>query len=154
MYADGRGGLRQDNVKANELWLKAGELGGSIGCAGAAYYNLGNAYLNGRGVERDLNRAKYYWELSAMNGNLNARHNLGVNEWNAGSYRRAMKHFMIAAKAGSENSLVNVTQVFMNEGIITKDEYANTLRTYQKRQDEMKSEERDKAKLILRRMCE
>ena len=30
-------------------------------------------------------------------------------------------------------------------GTVTKDEYANTLRAYQNMQDEMKSEDRDKA---------
>ena len=30
-------------------------------------------------------------------------------------------------------------------GIVTKEEYANTLRAYQKIQDEMKSDQRDKA---------
>ena len=33
------------------------------------------------------------------------------------------------------------------DGIITKDEYANTLRAHQKIQDEMKSDMRDKALL-------
>ena len=31
------------------------------------------------------------------------------------------------------------------KGYVTKDEYANTLRAYQKIQDEMKSDQRDKA---------
>ena len=35
-------------------------------------------------------------------------------------------------------------------GFVTKDEYANTLRAYQKRQDEMNSVERDKAALLRR----
>ena len=33
------------------------------------------------------------------------------------------------------------------EGMITKDEYENTLRLYQARQDEMKSDARDKARV-------
>ena len=42
-YGQGILGLPQDEAKANELYLKAGELG----CA-EAYYNLGNSYNNGR----------------------------------------------------------------------------------------------------------
>ena len=40
--------------------------------------------------------------------------------------------------------------VDMNEdGLVAKDEFANTLRAFQKIQDEMKSEERDKAAVYL-----
>ena len=53
--------MSQDHQKANELWLKAGELG----CA-EGYYNLGVYYRDGNGVEVDLKKAKYYFELAAM----------------------------------------------------------------------------------------
>ena len=66
-------------------------------------------------------------------------------EGNVGNNHRAKKHFIIAAKAGFKDSLDQVKIGFM-KGIITKDEYANTLRVYQQRHDEMKSDDRDKAK--------
>ena len=91
-----------------------------------------------------MKKAKQYWELAAMNGNVEARHNLGCMELEVGNYHRAFKHLLIAAKAGYKVSLDNVKQGFMR-GIVTKDEYANTLRQYQKSQDETKSEARDKA---------
>ena len=37
------------------------------------------------------------------------------------------------------------------KGFITKDEYANTLRAYQQRHDEMKSDDRDKAEAVYQR---
>jgi len=92
----------------------------------------------------DEKKAKYYYELAAMMGDVNARHNLGALEFEADDHHRAFKHFNIAARAGYELSLHNVKQLFM-KGIVTKDEFANTLRAYQKSQDEMKSEERDQA---------
>lgn len=67
-YATGNRGLPQDWNEANELCLKAGELG----CADG-YYNLGNSYGQGRGVEVDKKKAKHYWELSAMMGSVHAR---------------------------------------------------------------------------------
>ena len=73
----------------------------------------------------DKKKAKYYWELAAINGDLNARHNLGCMEGNAGSHHRAMKHFTLAARAGFKDSLDNVKKGFMR-GLVTKDEYANT----------------------------
>jgi TPR repeat protein len=139
LYDDGTYGLPQDGAKANELWLKAGELG----CA-EAYYNFGINYRTGNGVEIDERKAKHYYELAAMNGSVQARNNLGCMEGQAGNHHRAMKHFIISAKAGLTKSLDCVKHGFMN-GHVTKDQYANTLREYQHSQNEMKSEARDKA---------
>ena len=139
-YDRGIYGMPQDRAKANELLLKAGELG----CA-EAYFNLGKSYENGMGVEVDKKKAKHCNELAAMNGDVYARHNLGCVEVAAGKYNRASKHFILSAKAGLKNSLDEVKQGYMI-GYVTKDEYANTLRAYQKIQDEIKSKERDKAR--------
>ena len=92
----------------------------------------------------DKKRAKYFYELAAMAGNVYARHHLGCTQVKAGKYDRAFKHFIIAAKAGYKKSLEAVKEGFM-KGVVTKDEYANTLRACQDRHDEMKSDARDKA---------
>jgi len=140
-YHEGRLGMQRDRQKANELLLKAGELGHA-----QAYHNLGISYSNGFGVELDMNKAKYYWELAAMMGDTSARHNLGSLEGQAGNHRRAFRHYMISAKGGYDDSLGMVKKGFMN-GNVTKDEYASTLRAYHERQKEMKSDERDKASI-------
>ena len=131
--------LPQDHQKANELYLKGAELG----CA-ASYFNLGLAYRYGWGVERDDKKVKHYTELAAMGGYIHARHNLGCEEWNTGNYFRAVKHFIMAARAGEKVSLDMVKKGFM-KGFVSKDEYANTLRAYHERQKEMKSDQRDQA---------
>ena len=136
--------MPHDRANANELYLKAGELG----CA-LAYFNLGDAYDNGRGVEIDKQKARHYLELAAMNGSARARHNLGVLEAQTGNYQRALKHFTLAARAGYKQSLDVVKTGFMN-GIVAKNEYAQALRAYQKSKDEMKSEARDKVNAIMR----
>ncbi|MDB4430449.1 zinc finger MYND domain-containing protein [bacterium] len=138
-YARGVMGMPQDFSKARELYLKAGELGCS-----EAYYNLGVLYENGRGVEMDKKKAKHFYELAAMNGDVYARHNLGCMEGMAGNNRRAMKHYILSARDGHNNSLDQVKDGF-KAGMVTKDEYANTLRAHQRIQDEMKSDDRDKA---------
>ena len=138
-YAQGIMGLPQDEAKANELYLKAGQ----IGCA-EGYCNLGVHYYSGRGVEIDKKKAMYYNELAAMNGSVMARHNLGADEYEAGNYHRAMKHYVISARAGYKPSLGLVKNGYML-GDVTKEEYANALRAYQKIQDETKSDIRDKA---------
>ena len=141
-YASGNMGVPRDMTKANELYQRAGELGCS-----EAYSNLGNLYDNGDGVEVDKKKAKHFYELAAMNGDVDARHNLGCDEVDAGNYHRAMKHYIISAKAGNKKSLDIFKGGFMN-GFVTKDEYANTLRAYQKIQNEMKSDMRTKAAAI------
>ena len=138
-YARGVYGIPQNFQKTNELLLKAGELG----CA-EGYHNLGLAYDNGRGVEADKKKAQHYYELAAIGGHLLARHNLGCVEEEAGNQHRAIKHWLISARAGSERSLDAVKIEFRN-GLVTKDVYANTLRAYHESQKEMKNNERNRA---------
>ena len=138
-YRNGIKGLPQDEARANELYLKAGELGSP-----EAYHNLGVLYDNGFAVAIDKKKAKHYYELAAMNGHVKARHNLGCMEEEAGNNQRAMKHFLLPARAGCKESSDAVKEGYMN-GYVTKEQYANALREYQKSQDEIKSEARDKA---------
>jgi len=139
-YSEGIGGLPQDYEKANELYLKAGELG----CANG-FFSLGKSYSLGiRGIESDVKKARHYFEFAAIGGQVNARYHLGCTEVEAGNHHRAMKHFIIAARAGYEKSFEIVKKGFM-AGLMTKDEYASTLRAYHERHKEMKSDDRDKA---------
>ena len=138
-YTEGDMGLPQDYRKANELYLKAGELGFSGG-----YFNLGNSYRDGKGVALDMKKARHYYEIAAMNGSIHARNNLGCLEETTGNYHRSMKHLIIAARAGYKLSLETVKKGYKH-GFVTKDEYANTLRVYHERQMEMKSDAREKA---------
>jgi len=156
LYSTGMHGLPRDMAKACELWLKAGELG----CATSySYLCLGNHYRDGNGVEMDKKKMVHCYELAAMGGYLDARHNLGVLDWEAGIHHqdmdekramyysdRAVKHFLLAARAGHKGSLNNVKHIFMHgNGEVTKDEYTNTLRAYQESHDEMNSDARVKA---------
>ena len=144
-HKDGIMGVSQDMTKANELMLKAGELGHA-----GAYCCLGYSYEYGKGVEMNKKKAQHYYELSAMNGDVLARYNLGCLDKRAGNELRAYKHFILAAKAGKKDSVDQVKEAFMKR-IITKDEYAITLRACQQRQEEMKSDDRDKAEKFYQR---
>ena len=138
-YANGEMGMPRDMTKANELYLKAGELGDA-----EAYYNLANSYYNGRGADVDKKKAKHILELAAMGGDVDARYNLGMIEGQAGNEQRAMKHLLIAAKSGHKLSLDKVKDGFA-AGLVAKDKYEQALRAYHERQLEAKSEARDKA---------
>ena len=137
LYERGGMSLPQDYEKAMELWLRAGELG-SV----EAYYCVGIAYRDGEGVERDMKKARYYFELAAMGGDVDARQNVGVFEARAGNYDRAVKHWMISAEAGDDDSLEKIRKCFMN-GHATKDDFEKALRAHKKAKDEMKSDQRE-----------
>ena len=138
-YDKGSNGFRQNNTKALELWHRAGKLG----CTDA-YYNIGNAYLNGRGVQRDMKKARHYWGLAAMEGDTQARYNLGASEDIIGNMDRALKHYMIAVEGGHTNSLTMIRNLFM-DGHATKDDYGTAIRSHQAYLDEIKSIQRDEA---------
>eukprot|EP00984_Skeletonema_dohrnii_P030464 scaffold21978_cov72-Skeletonema_dohrnii-CCMP3373.AAC.3 len=57
------------------------------------------------GMEKDEKKGVYYLEEAAIGGHPNARHNLGDVEWNNGRADRAVKHLIIAAKLGNDDSL-------------------------------------------------
>ena len=65
------------------------------------------------------------------------------------NHHRAFMHFIFAAEAGCKESLDVVKKGFM-KGVVTKDGYANTLRAYQERYNEMKSDDRNKFAEALR----
>ena len=131
--------MTQDYNKALELWQQAGEIGNAL-----SYYNIGGAYINGNGVERDEKKAVHYFELAAMGGDVIARHNLGALEFNAGNMGRALKHFMIAVGFGCTGSLEIIKTMLMH-GDATKEDYSRALRVYQASLNEIKSPQRDEA---------
>ena len=156
LYRDEKHGLPQDYAKALELFLRAGELGHSD-----AYCDVGYAYETGRGVERDKKKAKHYYELAAIGGNIGARFNLGRKEHDAAlnfgmarseytvslkktHTKKALLHYIIAAGGGYAESLTVIKQ-FYSTGYATKDDYAKALRDYQAYLDSIKSFQRDKA---------
>ena len=138
-YRRGVYGLPRDHNKAMELWLRAGELG----CP-RAYCSIGFAYDTGRGVGRDVKKAKHYYELAVMKGDILARHNLGVLEERAGNMDRAVKHWMISAGAGFDESLDAIRGFFLN-GHATKDDFEKALRAHKESKDEMTSVQRQAA---------
>ena len=138
-YYDGMYGLPQDRAKALELFHRAGELGYA-----PSYHNIGNAYYNGDGVERDEKKANHYYELAAIGGDADARHSLGFSERDAGNHDRALKHFMISAGGGEKESLDMIQKMFKH-GEATKEDYTQALRAYQAYLDEIKSVQRNEA---------
>ena len=138
-YHRGLYGLPQDSKKAFELWSKAAELGYILG-----YGQLGSVYCFGLGVEKDIKKAIHYYQLAAVGGDMVTRRTLGALELNEGRVHRAMKHYMIAARAGCNDSLEHVKEGY-KDGHVAKDDFANTLRAHKTSVDGRKSDRRDQA---------
>jgi len=156
IYQDGKNGYPQDYKKALELYHRAGELGHH-----PAYCNIGYCYNFGQGVEVDKKKAKHYYELAAMRGDVQARHNLGgiehkafknevarlslgIVEGNVDNLGRAIKHFMIAIRGGKSESLGVIKDLY-SDGLTTKEDYTKALQLYQEYLGEIKSVQRDEA---------
>ena len=166
-YRDGAMGLPKDRVKALKLWLEAVSIKPGLI---ETHFSIAEAYLFGRGAEKDIEKVIHHWKLAAIGGHERARYNLGLAELRNGNadvarlfvitaragdanHRRAMKHFMIAARAGYDDALKGVREGY-KVGFVTKDEYASTLRAHKDSQDEMKSEQREKASRFIRDLKE
>ena len=144
-YADGDHGLEKDVRRAIELWERAAELG-----LKEAHYTLGCLYDEGTDVENDTAKAIRHWEAAAVKGDVMARHNLGWEERAAGNYDLALQHWMISAKLGGQESLNGIKAMFM-DCLATKADYAEALRGHQSAVEEMRSPDRDEARLYLTR---
>ena len=138
-YNNGGYGLPKDREKAMELFIRAAELGSA-----QAHNNIAFLYENGQGVEEDMIKAQYHYKLAAIGGHEEARDKLGHIEGLRGNNNQALKHFIIGASCGYDDSLDMVGAAYQGGGL-SKDEYAKMLRTYQTSIDEMKSEQRSKA---------
>jgi TPR repeat protein len=133
--------VAQDREKGLKFWLRAGELGSA-----KAYRQLGCVYMNGDGgVEKDEKKGRHFHELAAIGGNARSRHILGVIEHQAGNMEKSIKHHMIAARLGHTGSLNQIKQSFLTGGGATRDDYLQSLRSYQQYVEEARSAQRDVA---------
>ncbi|EJK56138.1 hypothetical protein THAOC_24033 [Thalassiosira oceanica] len=136
-YYYGSYGLEKDVPRAIELYTEAAE-GGSA----EAHAALGKMYYEGEGVEQNQSKGIGHWELAAMQGNVTARCSLGHHEFDEGNYERALRHYLISAKMGCDDSLKTIKNMFA-AGLATREQYAGALRGYQVAVEEMKSPQRD-----------
>ncbi len=138
-----------DYDKALEYFTKAAELGDA-----AAQYYLGRMYMEGKGVEKDNEKAVYHLEKAAIGGHPYARHNLAFIETEDDkdeNTERAVKHLIIAANLGHECTMKQLLTLY-KEGVVTKEEYGATLRTHQAAIDATKSSQRDQVETFLAKM--
>ncbi len=135
VYHDG------DYDGAFEYFAKSAELGDIH-----AHYQLGIMYDKGKGVDKDRKRAVHHWEKAAIGGHPIARYDVAVIEEEKGHAQRAVKHYVIAANLGDEESMKTLWDMFkLDRGYITKEDLEAVLRSHQAAVDEMKSPQRKAA---------
>ena len=136
-----------DYDKAIEYLTKAAELGDA-----AAHYNLGNMYWKGGDVEKEEEKGIYHYEKTAIGGHPQARHYLAITEGGNGNTERAVKHLIIAAKLGYEESMKELWKYY-SAGNITLENLNATLRSHQSAIDATKSLQREEAEAIYQQMA-
>ena len=124
---------------AFQYWTKSAALGHA-----GAHFNLSIMYGEGQGVEENEKKEVYHLEEAAIGGNPYARHNLAIVEGKSGRYERAMKHDIVAANLGHDISLEHVSEGF-KAGVVSKEDFAATLRAHQAAVDATKSAQREEA---------
>mmetsp|Transcript_21614 Transcript_21614/g.33437 ORF Transcript_21614/g.33437 Transcript_21614/m.33437 type:complete len:182 (-) Transcript_21614:32-577(-) len=119
-YKDG------DYESAFEYLTNATELGDMD-----AHYNLSFVYQHGEGAEKDKEKEVYHLEEAAIGGHFKARYNLACyelgNDRNDSS--RAVKHFIIAANLGYDESIQALKKCY-TIGLVSKEDIAAALRAY------------------------
>mmetsp|Transcript_26513 Transcript_26513/g.41606 ORF Transcript_26513/g.41606 Transcript_26513/m.41606 type:complete len:350 (+) Transcript_26513:150-1199(+) len=109
-----------------------------------AHYELAALYHLGEGVEKDEKKLMYHTEEAAIGGHPDARCNLGSYEYHNGDVERALKHWIIGANLGDDDSLHAIKECFKAE-LVSKEDYAAALRAHQAAVDTMKSPQREEA---------
>ena len=128
-----------DYDTALEYLTKAAELGSAEGlCC------LAKLYLEGKGVEKDEKKARQLLEKAAIGGHPLARWTLGLLEARDGNKKNALRHWIIAANQGHVEALNYVKKGFQ-DGSVSKEEYASTLRGHQAAVRATESEQREEA---------
>ncbi len=124
---------------AFEYWIKAAELGNMM-----AHHNISCVYRDGEGVEKNIKKEVYHMEEAAIGGHDMARFNLGCYEGKNKRHEKAIKHFIIAANLGLDESLRTLKEYF-RRGLVGKEDYEAALRGHQAAVDATKSQQREEA---------
>ena len=92
-------GKKGDYMSAFEYCSKAAKLGDA-----EAHYKLVLMY-EGYGVEKDRGKRIHHLEEATIGGHPTARYYLGWHEWDNDNTERAVKHWIIAATQGHDDSI-------------------------------------------------
>jgi len=129
----------EDYAAAIRCYRRAAELGDVDSHIAQAHM-----YQEGLGVRRDKKKVLHHWEKAAIAGDPHSRHLLGVHEESERRFGRAVKHFIIAANLGNDDS-IQALKTLYKDGKVSKEDFAAALRGHHAAINAMKSPQRDAA---------
>ena len=132
---------------AFEYFTKAAELGDAH-----AHLRLAWLYHEGQGVEENRKKRLHHFEEAAIGGHPLARYSVGAYEWNHeknGDKERAVKHWIIAARQGDDNSIKDLMNAF-KERLLSKEDLAAALRAQKAAVDATKRPQRKEAEVTMK----
>lgn len=145
IFGRGKYGVPKDELRALDCYIRAAELGSASACS-----QIGRHYEFGNGDNKDMGRSAFFYRAGALRDSIVARHDLGCWEYNAGNYEIGIRHWKIAAEAGSQISLNQLKRIFNAGGkvygkeCISKGDMDKIYRACHMAQEEVNSEEREK----------
>ena len=77
-----------------------------------AQNEIGYCYEHGFGVTQNSKNAFIWYQKSAMQGNINAQHNLGFLYYTGKDYENALKWFVNAAERGHAGAQNNIGVIY------------------------------------------
>lgn len=103
---EGEHATSMNKLKTLFYFIRGTEIGSADACAGiAAFY--GDNFLPRPAKEEYL-----FLRMGALRGDIVARHNIGQVEYDKGNYELSVRHWKIAAEAGSQPSLNELRSIF------------------------------------------
>ena len=136
---------KRDYHSAFEYLSKAAEMGDVDARA-----RLAILYLEGHGVEKDREKAMFHLEIAVIGGHPFARYMLGCEENKNGNIDRGVKHWIIAATQGQDES-IKMLMNFFKKGCVEKEDLAAALRAHKAAVDATKSPQREAAEKYRRK---
>ena len=144
MISRGRG-TKKNALKALDYFIRGAELGSKEACA-----NIGLCYRDGDGVSQDTEKELFFLRIAALRGEIISHHNLGCLEYDLRNYDIAIRHWKVAAEAGSQHSLNQLKRIYNANGkkpgreFISKDYLDWVYRECHEAQREVRTENREK----------
>eukprot|EP00986_Skeletonema_menzelii_P013595 scaffold8066_cov147-Skeletonema_menzelii.AAC.4 len=138
---------KEDYHTAFEYYTKAAKLG-----VAESHFRLSLMYHFELGVEKDEGKVIHHLEKAAIGGHPRARNNLGCEEWNNDNSDRALKHWIIAATQGHDDSIKHLMNAYKG-GFVDREVLAATLRAHKAAIDATKSPQRNEAEEFYRNVC-
>ena len=145
-----------DPVAIHEIGVKHyidGDYGSAYNCFKDAaklgdvesHYSMSHMYREGFGVQKDEKMKVYHLEEAAIGGHVDARYNLASYEWSNHKFNRALKHWVIAARLGHNESMQILERSFTLGNLLSKEDFTSTLHAFQTAVDASVSPQREAA---------